>query len=117
MIFVSFNYKPTGATRRAVIAQTSGTFECLVGFALPNQLFSLCTFCSPFFFFFFWPLHGLSFFNIRILITLLVSSNFYMGPRYNLLVKKYVIKYESRTYPVCQIIITKCEIYFISYVL
>ena len=67
----------TGATIGAGTAHPSGAPEFTPGFQRGScySIFSfICMFCRLFYIFF-WPLCCLFFFDIRILITLLVSSN------------------------------------------
>ena len=68
----------TGVTSGAGTTYPSGAPEFLVGFMLLDLQFYVCVlqiFVCPFILFFFWPLCCLFFFDIRIVITPLVSSN------------------------------------------
>ena len=76
----------TGATSGAGTANPSGAPEFTSGFQWGScyLIFSfICMFCRSLFVllsFFFWPLSCLFFFDLRILITPLVSSNFSYYP-------------------------------------
>ena len=75
--------KTTGANSGAGISYPSGTYEFTTRFYLGScySIFGfICMFCRSLFvpfYFFFWPLCCLFFFDIRIMITPLVSSNSY----------------------------------------
>ena len=69
-----------GATKGALTAYLSGVLELTPGFLLSSCFFIsfMCMFCRSLFvllYSFLWPLCFLFFFNIRTLITPLVSSN------------------------------------------
>jgi len=67
----------TGVTRGEGTAYLSGTYLVLVGVAWLDLYFSVLVFCRSLFVllsFFSMPLHCLSFFNLRLLITPLVSK-------------------------------------------
>jgi hypothetical protein len=81
MMFVSFNSNTTGVTSGAGTANISGALEFIPGFSGVRVAWSL-VFCVEFWIwlfvllsFFFWPLCCFPFFDIRILINPLVSSN------------------------------------------
>ena len=75
-------FNRTGATSGAGTAYPSGAREFTPGFQWGScySIFSfMCMFCRSLFvllYFFFWPLYCLYFFDVRVLITPLVSSNF-----------------------------------------
>ena len=80
-ILIKINKHTTGATSGAGTPYPSGAPEFSPGFQW-GSCYSIssfmCMFCSSLFvllYFFFWPLCCLFFFDIRILITPLVSSN------------------------------------------
>ena len=75
MIFVSLNSNTTGVTSGAGITNPSGAPQFCVEFVLLDFCF-LCSVCVLLFvFFFFWSLYCLSF-NLRLLISPLVSASF-----------------------------------------
>jgi hypothetical protein len=76
LMFVSFNSNTIGVTWGARTANPSGSPQVFSGVHVARSLVFCVMFCRSLYVllsFFFWPLCGLSFFDLRILITPLVS--------------------------------------------